>query len=331
MNTLPDAYAQQIDWTITKKSISTLFKVSASGEVPVFSNNTMFALKTSENYRFHKDQLRGLFAFLYSASQGDALLVHGPFGAGKTSFLREALGRLKWPALMLSWSEKSDSFELIGRQGIQFGDTVFDYGPLALAMKLGLVLVINEIDRGRAGDLVALNDALDGGNLVIKETGEVIEPHPKFRLICTANSAGSGDMTGQYVGSVRKLDPAFLDRFAMIKVGYMDTADELDLLMLKFPDYARKSSVFLKNFVQFAAETRAKAIDVAENLSNPISTRAVMRTLNLGRSMGLLKRIGEPNFSYEKDLLPVLDLAYLNRLSADEREAAVTIVKLCLG
>lgn len=112
MNTLPDAYAQQIDWTITKKSISTLFKVSASGEVPVFSNNTMFALKTSENYRFHKDQLRGLFAFLYSASQGDALLVHGPFGAGKTSFLREALGRLKWPALMLSWSEKSDSFEL---------------------------------------------------------------------------------------------------------------------------------------------------------------------------------------------------------------------------
>lgn len=198
-------------------------------------------------------------------------------------------------------------------------------------MKLGLVLVINEIDRGRAGDLVALNDALDGGNLVIKETGEVIEPHPKFRLICTANSAGSGDMTGQYVGSVRKLDPAFLDRFAMIKVGYMDTADELDLLMLKFPDYARKSSVFLKNFVQFAAETRAKAIDVAENLSNPISTRAVMRTLNLGRSMGLLKRIGEPNFSYEKDLLPVLDLAYLNRLSADEREAARHYRQTLLG
>lgn len=213
--------------------------------------------------------------------------------------IREVLGRLKWPTLMLSWSEKSDSFELIGRQGIQFGDTVFEYGPLALAAKLGLVLVINEIDRGRAGDLVALNDVLDGGNLVIKETGEVIEPHANFRVICTANSAGSGDLTGQYVGSVRRLDPAFLDRFAMIRVGYMEQSDELDLLMLQFPDYARKSSHFLTKLTSFAMETRSKAVDVAEPLSNPISTRALMRTLNLGRSMGLLRRIGESDFLRE--------------------------------
>lgn len=245
--------------------------------------------------------------------------------------IREVLGRLKWPTLMLSWSEKSDSFELIGRQGIQFGDTVFEYGPLALAAKLGLVLVINEIDRGRAGDLVALNDVLDGGNLVIKETGEVIEPHANFRVICTANSAGSGDLTGQYVGSVRRLDPAFLDRFAMIRVGYMEQSDELDLLMLQFPDYARKSSHFLTKLTSFAMETRSKAVDVAEPLSNPISTRALMRTLNLGRSMGLLRRIGESDFSVKEDLLPALDLSYLNRLSADEREAAVTVLDLNMG
>lgn len=331
MTNLPAGYRAAINWQSVPASVSELFSISAPGEVPVYHQNDQFVQKTSEHYRFNKDQLRGLLAYLFSASKGDALLVHGPFGAGKTSMIREVLGRLKWPTLMLSWSEKSDSFELIGRQGIQFGDTVFEYGPLALAAKLGLVLVINEIDRGRAGDLVALNDVLDGGNLVIKETGEVIEPHANFRVICTANSAGSGDLTGQYVGSVRRLDPAFLDRFAMIRVGYMEQSDELDLLMLQFPDYARKSSHFLTKLTSFAMETRSKAVDVAEPLSNPISTRALMRTLNLGRSMGLLRRIGESDFSVKEDLLPALDLSYLNRLSADEREAAVTVLDLNMG
>lgn len=330
MNAMPSAYRADISWNPTPKTISEVFRISAPGNVPIFENDR-FLQATSEHYRFHKEQLRGVLAFLFSASKGDALLVHGPFGSGKTSLIREILGRLRWPTLMLSWSEKSDSFELIGRQGIQFGDTMFDYGPLALAAKLGMVLVINEIDRGRAGDLVALNDLLDGGNLVIKETGEVIEPHPNFRVICTANSAGSGDLTGQYVGSVRKLDPAFLDRFAMIKVGYMAQEDELDLLMLLFPDYAKKSSLFLTKLTNFAQETRAKALDVAENLATPISTRALMRTLNLGRSMGLLRRIGEADFSTSEDLLPALDLAYLNRLPAEEREAAVKTLELCMG
>lgn len=331
MTNMPSAYRSEINWASSKKSIFDVFNISAPGQVPVFESNDRFLQKTSQHYRFQKDQLRGLLAFLFAASKGDALLVHGPFGSGKTSLVREVLGRLQWPTLMLSWSEKSDSMELIGRQGIQFGDTVFDYGPLALAAKLGLVLVINEIDRGRAGDLVGLNDLLDGGNLVIKETGEVIEPHPNFRVICTANSAGSGDLSGQYVGSVRKLDPAFLDRFAMIKVDYMDQTDELDLLMLQFPDYARKSSMFLRMLTQFASETRAKATDVAENLSTPISTRAIMRTLNLGRSMGLLRRIGESDFSISDDLLPAIELSYLNRLPAEEREAAVKTLELCMG
>lgn len=330
MTNLPAAFSGDFDWQTDTQPLQVLFGLPVPGAVPVLRNNR-FVPPVNPHYSFRKEQLRALLAFLFSAPTGDALLVHGPFGCGKTSLIREVLGRLRRPTLMLSWSERSDSADLVGGKGFQFGDTVFEYGPLAIAVRLGMVLVINEIDRGRAGDLVALNDLLDGGNLVIKETGEVIEPHPSFRLICTANSAGSGDLTGQYVGSVRKLDPAFLDRFSMIKADYMALEDELDTLMRAFPDYAAQSSHFLQKLAGFAVETRAKAVDIAENLSTPISTRAMMRTLTLGRSMGLIRKIGQTDFSVHEDLLPVLDLAYLNRLSAEDREAMIKTLELCMG
>lgn len=82
MTNLPAGYRAAINWQSVPASVSELFSISAPGEVPVYHQNDQFVQKTSEHYRFNKDQLRGLLAYLFSASKGDALLVHGHSAPG---------------------------------------------------------------------------------------------------------------------------------------------------------------------------------------------------------------------------------------------------------
>ncbi len=331
MNMQVNPFTDEVDWNFDVQSAGLLFGLPDIGDskVKVFHNDT-FIQKVTNTYRFDKEHLKAVLTFLFAENHGDGLLLYGPFGCGKTSFIREVLGRLHWPTLMLSWNETSDTADLIGKTGISFGDTTFDPGPLTLAAKKGHVLVVNEIDRGRAGNLVALNDLLDGGKLVIKETGEVITPHPNFRLVCTANSAGSGDLTGAYTGSVRKLDPAFLDRFAMLEVGYMTLESEMDLMLTQFPEYLEASGHFVERMCKFASETRAKAADAAELLSTPLSTRALVRFFHYGRAMNLVSKI-TGNAQDLPEIMPVLEFCYLNRLSPEEREVARVALNMTFG
>lgn len=291
-------------------------------EVHVFEPND-FSLPVDPNYVFRKGELKLLLAYLTNPTEGDGIFLYGPFGSGKTTLARQVLARLNWPTLMTSWKKSSDIDELIGRIGSRYGDTVFEPGPLTVAMKHGYALIINEIDRAMADNVVGLNDILDGGYLLIKETGEIVRPHPDFRLILTGNSGGMGDTSGLYTGSVRKLDPAFLDRLLFVHVDYMDAMHEVDLLMRAFPSY---SPDFISKMVEFAGETRAAALDIAQPITLALSTRSLRRFFRLGANFGLDQvPIGDLNTEMvEQALRP----CYLDRISADEAHAAMTILTM---
>ncbi len=80
-----------------------------------------------------------------------------------------------------------------------------------------------------------MNDVIGGQPLVIAENGgEVIRPHPKFRVFATGNSVGVGDGSGLDQGGLRQ-NLAFVDRFRVVQVGYPEPVVEKEIIKTQVP------------------------------------------------------------------------------------------------
>lgn len=283
-------------------------------------------LRPDPDYVFRKDLLKMVVNFFMTDNGGDGLYLYGPQGAGKSSLVQNFCARINYPIISVDNNEQTDVQDYIGRRGISFGDTNFEHGPLAVAMRNGYALLVNEVDRTRAGNITLLHGIHDGQPLHIKETGETIEAHPDFRLIYTGNSAGSGDTTGTFTGSVRRLDPAFMDRQVCLEIGYMPILEEVEMFHRMFSEF---SADVIERLVSFATETRAKATDLSEPLALPLSTRALKRFFRLGRTFKL-HEIALKDLTVDSVLL-ALGPAYMARLSPVDREATTELLRMSLG
>ena len=233
-----------------------------------------------DTYAFRREVLRDLLAFLRKPN-GDALFITGPTGSGKTSVVNEVCARLNWPVQQLTLNSRFEFSQLTGHftySANKPGEAPqmrFQYGPLGIAMKEGHVLILNELDLADAGELAGLNDVLEGRPLVLSENaGEVIHPHPMFRVVATANSAGSGDASGRYAG-VQQLNLAFMDRFRLMEVGYQDARVE-ELLLEKLVPAMKP---VLGTMVKLANEIRTLFSE--GRLSLTLSTRTLVRWAQL--------------------------------------------------
>ena len=276
-----------------------------------------FVPKRHDEYVFRDDTIVSVVNFLNSPN-GDALFLAGPTGSGKTSIVLEAAARLSWPVQEITCSERFESQDLIGTFVLMSdkpgaAPTMrFRYGVLPTAMREGHILLINEFDVASPGELAALNTVLEGGSLTIRETGgEVIKPHPMFRIIVTGNSVGQGDATGMYQGVVAQ-NLATMDRFRLIKVDYPDIAVEKSILSKAEPELPMKEVVV--PMVKAARTIRKQFIDGEVPVT--FSTRTLLRWANL---IGVYKQLG-----YEKPVAKALDEALLNRVSDPAHVSAIT-------
>ena len=273
-----------------------------------------------ENYVFRREVLRDLLGFLRKPNS-DALFITGPTGSGKTSAVLETCARLNWPVqsrtlnARFEFAQLTGHFTFVAAAAGEAPQMRFQYGPLAVAMKHGHVLVLNEIDLADAGELAGLNDILEGRPLVLAENaGEIIRPHPMFRVICTANSCGNGDNSGRYAG-VQQQNLAFLDRFRFLEVPYQDASVEEELLTKLAP--AMKP--VLGGMVQLANEVRK--LFTEGRLSLTLSTRTLVRWAQIAQDFR-----NSPN-----SLEYGLQRALLIRAEPEESQAIVGLCRTVFG
>lgn len=263
-----------------------------------------------------------------------ALWLSGPTGCGKSSIVEQIANRFNWPVMKVTAFPEMDISTQIGSLRITSdpltGDTktVFVHGPLAMAYKYGMVYLLDEYDQLENSCANAFNTVLEGGNLIIAETGEVIKKHENFRFVATANSIGQGDMTGMY-GGVKMQNTANLDRYMFVNTTYMAPDFERKIVMKHIPDETIASKfVMVANMIrkQFVG-TESSSDDVLSQNSNRLSVTCSTRSLKRWVSrFAMMRRNNMPD-----SLIKSFDLHIGNRAPADEKKALHAIIESTFG
>lgn len=272
--------------------------------------------KIDPTYVFELNLLNDVLLYLFHPYK-DCLYISGPSGCGKTTMILQIAARLNWGVEQITLSNKCESLDLIGHSTLRNGELVFEYGPLSRAMINGEILILNEIDLMSAGDLSVLNDVLDGKSLtVLANGGEIIHPHPQFRVIATANTKGFGDMTGFYNGT-RQMNQAFLDRWRFIEMDYPKESIERALLKNAFPDL---SDDICTKLITFSNEIRKVVKHGFDNgvrqISAPFSSRNLLKIASIAslQTQMSIHRIIKMCYALR---LPCVECEYVMRLCND--------------
>ena len=139
--------------------------------------------------------------------------ISGLSGNGKTFMVEQACAKLKREFVRVQINPETDEDDLLGGFRLINGETVFAKGPVLKAMENGAILLLDEIDRA-TNKIMCLQGILEGKPVLVKKTGEVIEPANGFNVIATANTKGKGSEDGRFTAA-SIIDEAFLERFTV--------------------------------------------------------------------------------------------------------------------
>lgn len=137
--------------------------------------------------------------------------VTGMSGNGKTTMIEQVCAKLKRECFRVNIVGETDEDDLLGGFRLINGNTVWQDGPAVQAMRVGAVLLLDEIDLGTA-KLMCLQPILEGKGVYLKKITQWVTPAAGFTIFATANTKGKGSDDGRFIGT-NVLNEAMLDRF----------------------------------------------------------------------------------------------------------------------
>ena len=139
------------------------------------------------------------------------VFITGLSGNGKTMMIEQIHAELKKELFRVNITIETDEDDLIGHYALLDGRTVWQDGPVTMAMERGATLLLDEVDLA-SNKIMCLQPVLEGNPLLIKKEGRIVRPKAGFTVMATANTKGKGSEDGRFIGT-NILNEAFLERF----------------------------------------------------------------------------------------------------------------------
>ena len=139
------------------------------------------------------------------------VFITGLSGNGKTMMIEQVHAELRKELFRVNITIETDEDDLIGHYALVDGRTVWQDGPVVMAMERGGTLLLDEVDLA-SNKIMCLQPVLEGNPLLIKKEGRIVRPEPGFTVMATANTKGKGSEDGRFIGT-NILNEAFLERF----------------------------------------------------------------------------------------------------------------------
>ncbi len=141
------------------------------------------------------------------------IYITGLSGNGKTMMVEQIHAVLDREIIRVNVTIETDEDDLIGGFRLINGQTVWQNGPVVIAMERGATLLLDEVDLG-SNKLMCLQPVLEGKGIFLKKINKFISPAPGFTVIATANTKGKGSDDGRFIGT-NVMNEAFLERFSI--------------------------------------------------------------------------------------------------------------------
>jgi len=242
------------------------------------------------------------------------VFVTGMSGNGKTTMIEQICAKTGRECFRVNITADSDEDELIGSWRLVNGSMEWNDGPVVLAMKLGAILLLDEVDLGTE-KIMCLQAPLEGKSLFMKKTRELVIPTKGFNIIATANTKGKGSDDGRFVGT-RIMNEANLDRYDFTyEQEYASRSTEKKILIKAMKKFGAVDADFADSLVKWTEILRKSFVEGA--VDEIISTR---RAINICKAFALFgnkqKAISLALARFDKDT-QVAFLSLYNKIDAE--------------
>jgi len=201
-----------------------------------------FRVKTKPNYIPQDDEEE---VFRTAFDTRIPLIIKGPTGCGKTRFIEHMAFELSLPLITVSCHEDLTAADLVGRFLFKEDQTIWQDGPLTLAVRYGGICYLDEIVEARKDTTVIIHSLTDDRRMLyIDKTGEVVRAHGSFMMVLSYNPG--------YQSIVKDLKHSTKQRFASLAFTHPGVETEARIIETE----TKLSAAESRRLAEMGAKTR---------------------------------------------------------------------------
>lgn len=234
------------------------------------------------------------------------VLLIGQTGSGKTSMVKYLAYKTHNPYRRLQLNGATGIDNFVGRWLINDKGTYWQDGILTMAMRKGEWLLLDELNAALPEILFILHMVMDDEQMLLldEKDGEIVRPHPNFRLFASMNPSED------YAGT-KELNRALVDRFPIIlEVAYPEPKEEMAIVSAHTKlkdDREKKEGIIIKKSIL------ERMVELATTLRQMNENALLVFTCSTRQLIYWGKLI--PNYGVKK----AAEITLLNRADKEDR------------